>query len=273
MFSYNPYQYRCCQHNVAFAWPYFAEHLFMATPGNGLAAVFYAPASVTAQAGKGTRVQIREETKYPFDGRVSFTFSAAGGAVFPFAFRIPGWSGTPSVFLNNSPISVQKAGRGWLIIKRSWHTGDRLAVNFPMHITATVWAKNHGAVSISRGPLSYSLKIAEKWEQYGDQKWAAYQVFPGSAWNYGLVVDPGNPDKTIRVARTSSRLAGQPFALDAAPIELKARAKRVSGWNQEKNGMVGRLPEKPVVNGPSEEITLVPMGCARLRISAFPAVQ
>src|SRR5205085_10483351 len=25
MLSYNPYQYRCCQHNVAFAWPYFAS--------------------------------------------------------------------------------------------------------------------------------------------------------------------------------------------------------------------------------------------------------
>ena len=37
MFTYSPYeQYRCCQHDVAFGWPYLAERLWMATPGNGL---------------------------------------------------------------------------------------------------------------------------------------------------------------------------------------------------------------------------------------------
>lgn len=77
MLSYNPYQYRCCQHNVAFAWPYYAETLWMATPGDGLAAVFYGPATVTAKAGKsGATVTITESTTYPFDGNVSFRFPA-----------------------------------------------------------------------------------------------------------------------------------------------------------------------------------------------------
>jgi len=31
MLSYSPWQYRCCQHNVAFGWPYFVESLWMAT--------------------------------------------------------------------------------------------------------------------------------------------------------------------------------------------------------------------------------------------------
>ena len=41
MFSYNPYGYRCCQHNVSHGWPYYAEHLWMATPGNGLVAPYF----------------------------------------------------------------------------------------------------------------------------------------------------------------------------------------------------------------------------------------
>ena len=43
MFSYNPHQYRCCQHNVAFGWPYFVESLWMATGDDGLAAVLGEP--------------------------------------------------------------------------------------------------------------------------------------------------------------------------------------------------------------------------------------
>ena len=49
----NPHIHRCCQHNVGHGWPYFAENLWLATPGNGLAAVFYAECEVTAKVGDG----------------------------------------------------------------------------------------------------------------------------------------------------------------------------------------------------------------------------
>jgi DUF1680 family protein len=272
MLSYNPYQYRCCQHNVAFAWPYFAEHLFMATPGNGLAAVLYAPSAVTARAGDGSQVEVRESTNYPFDDDVSFTFKTERDVKLPLTIRVPGWSGEPSLQLNGAPVHVENAGPGWLIVDRTWQSGDNLTARFPMHTKVTTWAKN--SVSISRGPLSYSLKISEKWQSYGEQKWAAYEVYPASTWNYGLVIDPKNPESSVRVKRTSSQLAGQPFAVDSAPIELKAKARRISNWTAEQNGFVGLLPDKPATEGAAEEeITLVPMGCARLRISVFPVVE
>lgn len=274
MLSYNPYQYRCCQHNVAFAWPYFAEHLFMATPGNGLAAVFYGPATVTAQVGDGARVEVREETGYPFSGRVAFALSAPRDVRFPFVIRVPGWSGQPALTLNGVKLPAHTSGRGWLVIDTIWRNGDRLVVEFPMRITAQVWARNRNAVSISRGPLTYSLKIAERWRKYGDQAWASWEVFPDSAWNYGLAIDPKNPDATVRVKRIGESIAPQPFDLSAAPVELTAKAKRIAAWKQEPNGLVGLLPDSPATADASEEeITLVPMGCARLRISAFPRVQ
>ncbi len=73
MFSYSPFEvYRCCQHNVSHGWPYYAEELWLATPGNGLCASLYAPSEVTAQVGDGTTVTIREETDYPFGETVTF---------------------------------------------------------------------------------------------------------------------------------------------------------------------------------------------------------
>ena len=38
--------------------------------------------------------------------------------------------------------------------------------------------------------------------------------------------------------------------------------------------MVGPVPPSPAAGeGPVEEIELIPMGCARLRISSFPVVK
>ena len=65
----------------------------------------------------------------------------------------------------------------------------------------------------------------------------------------------------------------QPFTVDGAPIQLIAKAKRIPQWKQEENGLVGALQNSPVQSDePEEMITLIPMGCARLRISAFPTI-
>jgi hypothetical protein len=141
-----------------------------------------------------------------------------------------------------------------------------------MRISAHVWTKNNNAVSVSRGPLTYSLKIAEKWKQYGDSAWPAFEVFPAGPWNYALKIDPAKPEATVRVASAAAVIEGQPFRLENAPIQLKARAQRIA-WAQEKNGLVGEQPASPAKGiSAEEEITLIPMGCARLRISAFPTV-
>lgn len=66
---------------------------------------------------------------------------------------------------------------------------------------------------------------------------------------------------------------GQPFRPDSAPIVLKARGKRIPEWKQEANGLIGEVGQSPVRSDePIEEITLIPMGCARLRISSFPVI-
>ncbi|MNU01661.1 hypothetical protein D3C72_2451300 [compost metagenome] len=52
------------------------------------------------------------------------------------------------------------------------------------------------------------------------------------------------------------------------------KAKKVDGWKIDENGLTGVLPLSPVASQAAvQEVELIPMGAARLRIAAFPTVK
>jgi hypothetical protein len=146
-------------------------------------------------------------------------------------------------------------------------------IEFPQAIEVVSWPLMRHALSVRMGPLWYALKIGEQWKRYGGtEAWPAYEVLPATAWNYGLLAEPGKSGKNIRISARRPP-AYQPFEPEAAPIVLRAKARRVPDWQAE-GQMVGLVPPSPVAaEGPVEEVELIPMGCARLRISSFPAVK
>lgn len=271
--SYSPYeQHRCCQHNVAFGWPYFLEHLWMATPNNGLAAVFYAASEIRAKVGDGTEIHVRQTTDYPFGEEVCFQFSMPKPTTFPFTVRIPGWCEGARVRLNNQNLDLPLKKGQWAVLDRNWNDGDKVELELPMSIAVRIWEKNHNTISVDRGPLTYSLKIGERWVQYGEPgRWPSWEVYPTTPWNYALIVDRAHPERSLEASPVGKPIPPQPFTPENAPIMLKAKGRRVPSWKQESNGLVGVEPQSPVkTDEPIEDLTLIPMGCARLRISAFP---
>jgi hypothetical protein len=141
-----------------------------------------------------------------------------------------------------------------------------------MEIRTTVWTKNRNTISVSRGPLTYSLKIGERWQRYGGaDEFPAMEVYPTTPWNYGLIVERGNPAASFQAVKGTP--ARQPFTPQGAPVLLRAKARRIPEWQQEPNGLIGEVQPGPVRSQqPVEEVTLIPMGCARLRVSAIPEI-
>jgi hypothetical protein len=279
MFSYNPYGYRCCQHNAAFGWPYFSDHLWMATRDNGLAAVMYAPSQVKAKVADGAEVTLTETTNYPFDESITIALEMPTPTPtpktvrFPLLLGVPGWCANPSVTVNGQALPAPENARGWLVLDRAWSAGDKVVLALPMKIGVQVWKENRHTVSVSRGPLTYSLKIGERWVRSGGtDEFPAHEVYPSTPWNYGLVLNVEKPEESFQVVKTGKTVA-QPFAVEDAPIELRAKGRRIPQWKLEPNGMAGEVQPGPVQSSePVEEITLVPMGAARLRIASFPQI-
>ena len=274
MLAYDPWDYRCCQHNVSHGWPYYAEHLWMATGARGLAACLYVACEVEAKVGDGTVVGITQETDYPFGETVRLRLRMPKAVTFPLTLRIPGWCEGARASINGEPLNAKPRPGSWLTIHRPWHDGDRVELSLPMRVTLRFWERNRNTVSVDYGPLTFSLKIGERWQRYGGtDEWPAYEVFPTTPWNYGLVLEGPHPTANFSVVKRRGALAHQPWTVENAPVTILTKGRRIPEWKLEANGLIGEVQESPALTKePIEEITLVPMGCARLRVSAFPTV-
>lgn len=286
----NPFSSRCCQHNHGAGWVYYSEHSWMATPDNGLAAQLYFENKVTAKVGNGREVSITQATHYPFDSNIAMTVSTASPVAFPLYLRIPEWCKDPVVKVNGKALNIAANVNGYIKIDNKWKNGDKVSINFPMELTVRTWNHNKNSISVNYGPLTYSLKIQEDytktdgrnnaqgdagWQPGADpQKWPSFEIHPGSAWNYGLVVDKTDPSRSFKVVKKAWPKDNNPFTNANAPIELIATGKQLPDWGIDEHGLVAVVPQSPVqTSEPAKEVTLVPMGGARLRISAFPVVE
>ncbi|MDR0560522.1 MAG: glycoside hydrolase family 127 protein [Prevotellaceae bacterium] len=278
----NPFSSRCCQHNHGFCLPYYAEHLILATPDNGLAAVLFNACKTTAKVGDGAEITLTEETCYPFEEEIRFTVETQKNAVFPFYLRIPSWCAKASVSVNGKKCGGKLKSGSYLRLKREWKNGDKVVLSLPMDIKMRRWQVNKNSVSVDYGPLTLSLEIKEKYVKLdsretaiGDSKWqegadasawATYEIYPESAWNYAL--DVNSP---IVAERRKWNVSENPFTADNTPLKFKAKGRTIPEWKIDEYGLCGVLPyENAVKSEQLDDITLIPMGAARLRISAFP---
>ncbi|WP_299231837.1 beta-L-arabinofuranosidase domain-containing protein [uncultured Bacteroides sp.] len=282
----NPFSSRCCQHNHGFAWPYYTEHLMLATPDNGAAAVLFNTCEAHMKVAEGKEIVIREKTDYPFDTRISFTVDTNDESVkFPFYIRIPKWTKNATCEVNGQEFVVEPESGSYLCIEREWKDGNTVVMNFPMEISYRTWQVNKNSVSVDYGPLTLSLRIAEKyveknstetaiwdsqWQKGADASlWPSYEIYPDSPWNYALQVE------SVKLKeRKPLKHDVNPFTQDNVPLVFEACGRLVPDWKVDEYKLCGVLPYENVMKSEEvEKLELVPMGAARLRISSFPTCE
>ena len=292
MLSMSPFSSRCCQHNHGMGWPYYTEHLVMATTDGGLATMLYAANETTAKVANGQTITLKEETRYPFETEVKFTVSTNAAVTFPLYLRIPEWAKGASVSVNGANADISNATGKYVRIERQWFNGDKVTLSLPMSISTQVWQQNKASVSVNYGPLTLSLNIDTNMEEHNSKdpnfnqddshwqagvdasKWPCYVLKPKSAWNYALKLNGNMLPENISVTMKAWPADNFPFTPESVPLVFSAVGRQVPSWGYDATGMTDQLPTKWAARSTTDTpITLIPMGAARLRISAFPVAK
>lgn len=282
--------FACCLANMHQGWPKFIESMWMATNDNGLALVTYGPSIVIAKVAKGREVKITEETNYPFNGSVKLTINTDKPVVFPIDLRIPGWA--DSVYIKFKGKEVKVKNISIYKINERWRDGDQIIVELPMHLRTE--KRYNNSLTILRGPLCFSLRIDKEYksvkinyDNFSYKGSVDWEINPKSAWNYGLLISQANIMRGIKV--TENPVSKYPFSdkgdmiwsadsgkyyswPQEAPVVITARGMKIPEWTLKDNSadVPPLSPVKPEED--PEIITLVPYGCARLRITEFPVM-
>jgi DUF1680 family protein len=130
---------------------------------------------------KNKKIQIKQVTNYPWDGKVEISVSPEQKSEFDLYIRIPGWAGSQPVagdtysYLDGSsePVSLSLNGKpadyrmvkGYAVIRKSWKKGDIILVNLPMPVRRIVAVSeikdDINRVALQRGPLVYCFEHAD----------------------------------------------------------------------------------------------------------------
>ena len=163
----------CCPVNIVRFIPTVHGYMY-ATKGDTLYVNLYGKSDMKTTLG-GTQLEIRQDTKYPWNGTVKMTVTPAEKKEFTIAVRIPGWARNEPVpsdlyhyaKANDEKVTVSVNGtvvdgsldKGYVKLRREWNPGDTITVDMPMPVRRVVSHPNVQAnkerLALQRGPLVY----------------------------------------------------------------------------------------------------------------------
>jgi DUF1680 family protein len=171
----------CCPVNVVRFVPSIAGYAY-ATRGTDAYVNLYVEGSGKLHVGD-TAVTLRQQTQYPWDGRVRIEVQVPEATEFALHLRIPGWvAGQPvpsdlyryesnrqqpyTLRINGESLrAAARSEMGYAVVRRRWQAGDVVELTLPLAVH-TVLAHdavqaNQGRVALERGPLVYCLEAVD----------------------------------------------------------------------------------------------------------------
>ena len=152
----------CCPSNLSRLLASLGNYLFSRTE-DGLAVHLYLQSEMTRQSVAGASVQVKVETRYPWEGLIRLTVETDHPADFALRLRIPEWCRSHKVRIGGKSVEVSEE-KGYAVIHRTWSSGDAVELVLDMPVEKIVShpgvLMNQGQVALQRGPLVYCVEDA-----------------------------------------------------------------------------------------------------------------
>ncbi len=128
---------------------------------NGIAVNLYGPSGVSTKLSDGTKVEVLQETDYPFNGKVTLRVSPLKSAKFALYLRIPGWCRSARVYGSKGlKFPFPKPG-AYARITGTWDKGKTVVLDMDMSPGMIPGEYgNKGFVAMRYGPLVLTADTA-----------------------------------------------------------------------------------------------------------------
>ena len=166
----------CCVGNIPRTllmvptWSYVKDH-------SGIYVNLFIGSKVQVGEVAGTKLEMVQETNYPWQGAVAITVNPAEPREFSVRVRVPDrttsglYNASPRVnglkrlAVNGKPVEPQ-IENGYAVITRKWKAGDRIELELPLavqKVTAGAQvAATRGKAALRYGPLVYNVEVADQ---------------------------------------------------------------------------------------------------------------
>jgi DUF1680 family protein len=168
----------CCPSNIARLVASLGDYVYTKS-NEGIAINLFVGSNTNIKIGK-TDISIKQETNYPWNGKVKLNIDPERKTTFKVYVRIPGWytgkmvpgnlytstgmnimQAAPRFTLNGKSIPAEIAN-GYAIIETEWKKGDFIEFEFDMPVkqinSMNELKQNNNRVAIQRGPLVYCVE-------------------------------------------------------------------------------------------------------------------
>jgi DUF1680 family protein len=169
----------CCPTNVVRFLPSIAGYVYAQRERDLFVNLFVAgSAELTFE---GAKVRVRQETRYPWDGRIVISLEPERPEELSVHVRVPGWArGRPvpsdlyryvganrksfTLTVNRTYVRAELQ-KGFAVVRRTWKKGDTVELSLPMPVRRVVSHEkveaNADRVALERGPVVYCAEGAD----------------------------------------------------------------------------------------------------------------
>ncbi len=111
----------------------------------------------------GAKVELSQQTRYPWDGAIQFDLTLDRPAHFALSLRIPEWADGATLSVNGEKLDLASVlTDGYARIERDWKSGDKVDLSIPLTarklFANPLVRQDAGRTALMRGPMVYCVE-------------------------------------------------------------------------------------------------------------------